>query len=383
MKVWVGDWTMDYLAKLIYHRRNLHRIPELGFQEYKTKQYIVDNLSGFVDRIEFMAGTGVVGYLDNKQDTTVLIRADMDALPIHEENDVEYKSVHDGVMHACGHDAHMSILLVLAEYFYVHRDKLKVNLKYMFQPAEEGKGGALKMIEEGVLSGVNYALALHVWNELEVGKIALSYGSCMASADSFEIEIIGQGAHAATPNLSKDPILASVNLISQTYHLFPRIFKDFVITFTSISAESVSNIIPDRCKLRGTVRCFDENVRKQIATRFEGLIKDICSLNQTRYVLRYEFGYPVLVNDKWLYDRGVEVASKVVGRDNITEFRTYGAEDMAFVFQKVPGLYVAIGSGKGYPHHSPRFDINEQSLLIGFRFMKGMVWRISGIEMEE
>ncbi|MCS7165611.1 MAG: amidohydrolase [Candidatus Calescibacterium sp.] len=364
------------IEELIFHRRNLHRIPELGFQEYKTQQYIIDNISSFVDRYQVMAKTGVVGFLNNGARKTIIIRADMDGLPIQEDNQVEYRSIHDGLMHACGHDSHMAILISLVKYFYLHRENLKVNLKYMFQPAEEGLGGAKLMIEEGVLENVDFALAIHVWNELEYGKIGIGKGPVMASADWFEIEIIGKGAHAATPDLAIDPILTASLFINQVYNIFPRIFKEYILSFTYIEAGTSTNIIPENCILKGTVRNFNEDTRKKIAIYLEQNLKDICRSVGAKYVFKYEFGYPVLVNNEWLYNIGVEVATKLVGRENITDFRSYGAEDMAFVLQKVPGLYVAIGSGKGNPHHSPKFDINEQSMLIGFEFLKNMVLEI-------
>lgn len=368
---------ISVINELIFHRRNLHKIPELGYREIKTSNYILENISKYVDKIEKMALTGVVGYLNNsKSSKTILIRADMDGLPIQEENECDYKSLHDGVMHACGHDAHMAVLISLVRYFYENRDRLKVNLKYMFQPAEEGGGGAKKMVEEGVLENVDYALAIHVWNDLEYGKIALNYGPTMASSDSFEIEIIGKGTHAATPSLGVDPILTASSFINQVYNILPRIFKDYVLTFTYVSAGSATNIIPEKCFLKGTVRNFSEETRKNIAFEFEKILKNVCSIYSAKYILKYEFGYPVLVNDKELYHIGRDVGAKLVGQDNLLDFKTFGSEDMAFVLQKIPGLYVAIGSGKGNPHHSPKFDINENSMLLAFEFLKNMVYAI-------
>ena len=371
------DFESNLLFKeMIFHRRQLHKIPELGFQEYKTSQYIYENIKNYVDNIEKMAQTGLVGYLNNSSKTTILLRADMDGLPINEENDIDYKSIHDGVMHACGHDAHMAILITLIKYFYENRKELKVNLKYMFQPAEEGYGGAKEMIEQGILNNVDYALAIHVWNDLDFGKIALSHGPVMASSDSFEIEIIGKGGHAATPNDTIDPILTASSFINQIYTLFPRMFKDYVLSFTYVSSGSATNIIPDSCIVKGTVRNFSEQTRKDIALNFERVLKNVCFSTGAKYVLRYNFGYPVLVNDKFLFEHGLKVASNLVGSNNIVEFKTYGSEDMAFVLQKVPGLYVGIGSGRGNLHHSSKFDINENSLIIAFEFLKGMVYEI-------
>jgi len=360
---------------LVFHRRNLHKIPELGFSEFKTNKYILDNIKDYVDDYKIVAKTGIVAnlYAENPK-MTVLLRADMDALPIKEENDVDYKSIHDGIMHACGHDAHMAILINLIKYFYENRSSLRFNLRYMFQPAEEGGFGALRMIEEGVLDNVNFAFAIHMWNDLDYGKIALSSGPVMASSDSFSIEIIGKGAHAATPNLSFDPILTSSIFINNVYNILPRIFTDYVLTFTYISAGSgANNIIPSNCLIKGTVRNFDENNRKNIAITFEDILKNTCNLTNCKYVLKYNFGYPILVNDSDLYNLGFKVACDLVGRENIVKFRSFGSEDMAFVLQKVKGLYVAIGSGPNPPHHSPKFDIDERAMDIGFEFLRRLV----------
>jgi len=368
---------------LVFHRRNLHKIPELGFSEFKTNKYILDNIKDYVDDYKVIAKTGIVANLYSRGATkTILLRADMDGLPIKEENDVEYKSIHDGIMHACGHDAHMAILITLIKYFYENRNKLNINLRYMFQPAEEGGGGALKMIEEGVLEGVDFAFAIHVWNELDYGKIALSSGPSMASSDRFTVEIIGQGAHAATPHLAVDPILTSSIFINNIYNIFPRMFSDYVLTFTYISSGSgASNIIPDSCTIKGTVRNFNEENRKKIAIAFEKVLKDTCQLTGSKYVLKFDFGYPVLINDQRLYELGLKVAVSLVGKDNVVSFKTFGSEDMAFVLQRVPGLYVAIGSGPNPPHHSPKFDINEKSMDIAFEFLKNLVfqfcWKIN------
>jgi amidohydrolase len=372
--------SKNYEDLLIKNRRDLHKIPELGFQEFKTSKYIYEQIKDFVDEIYNLATTGIVAYIyaNPKNKKTLLLRADIDALPIKEENEVDYKSTHEGVMHACGHDAHSSILINTIKYFSKNKDKLKMNLKFIFQPGEEGYGGAKKMIEEGVLNDVDYAVALHVWNDLEVGKAAVSSGPSMASSDSFEIELIGKGGHAAIPNQANDPILLAIHFINYCYSYFPRAFdnsNNYILTFTYINAGTANNIIPDKLILKGTVRAFDENIRIDIASKFEHILKTFCNLSNIDYILKYNLKYPVLVNDPFLYKIAYQALEKI--QIKIEKFKSMGSEDMAYILQKVPGIYVAIGSKdeiNNYPHHNPKFNINEKSMLIGMQFFINFVY---------
>lgn len=371
--------SKNYEDLLIKNRRDLHKIPELGFQEFKTSKYIYEQIKDFVDEIYNLATTGIVAYIqaNPKNKKTLLLRADIDALPIKEENEIDYKSTHEGVMHACGHDAHSSILINTIKYFSKNKDKLKINLKFIFQPGEEGYGGAKKMIEEGVLNDVDYAVALHVWNDLEVGKAAVSSGPSMASSDIFEIELIGKGGHAAIPNQANDPILLAIHFINYCYSYFPRAFdnsNNYILTFTYINAGTANNIIPDKLTLKGTVRAFDEDIRINIASKFEHILKTFCNLSNIDYILKYNLGYPVLVNDPFLYKIAYQALEKI--QIKIEKFKSMGSEDMAYILQKVPGIYVAIGSKdeiNNYPHHNPKFNINEKSMLIGMQFFINFV----------
>ena len=367
----------EYYQSLIKNRRDLHKIPELGFNEFKTSNYIFNEIKDYVDEIYKLATTGIVAYIysKNKNTKTLLLRADIDGLPIKEENEIEYKSTHEGLMHACGHDAHSSILINTIKYFNKNRDKLKINLKFMFQPGEEGFAGAKKMIEEGVLKDVDFATALHVWNNLEIGKVALSSGPCMASADNFEIEIIGKGGHAAIPHKAKDPILTAIAFINYCYSYFPRILDNkSILTFTYIQAGTANNIIPEKTILKGTVRTYNENQRVLIASKFEETLKLFCKLNDISYILRYNLGYPVLINDSFLYSVAHKAVEKIGVK--IEKFGSMGSEDMAYIFQKVPGIYIAIGSKdeiNNAPHHSPKFNINENAMLIGMQYFINFV----------
>lgn len=370
--------SKNYVDSLIKNRRDLHKIPELGFQEFKTSNYIYNEIKDYVDEIYNLATTGIVAYIYSnfKSDKTLLLRSDIDALPIKEENEIEYKSIHEGLMHACGHDAHSSILINTIKYFSKNKDKLKINLKFIFQPGEEGYAGAKKMIEQGVLNDVDYSTALHVWNDLEIGKVAISAGPCMASSDSFEIELIGKGGHAAIPYQTNDPILLAINFINYCYTYFPRsINNEHILSFTYINAGTANNIIPDKLTIKGTVRTFNENIRINIASKLEKILKAFCSLSNIDYVLKYNLGYPVLINDLFLYEIAYKALKKMEVK--IEKFKSMGSEDMAYIFQKVPGIYIAIGSKdetNNKPHHNPKFNINEKAMLIGMQFFINFVY---------
>ncbi len=367
--------SKGYYDSLIRNRRDLHKIPELGFQEFKTSNYIYNEIKDYVDKIYKIATTGIVAYIypiNNNKTKTLLLRADIDGLPIQEENNIDYKSEHNGIMHACGHDAHSSILINTIKYFYKNKDKLKINLKFIFQPGEEGFAGAKKMIDEGVLDDVDYATALHVWNDLDIKKVAIKKGASMASSDSFEIELIGKGGHAAIPHQSYDPILTATNFINYCYSYFPRTFNtpnNYILSFTYIQAGTANNIIPSKLILKGTVRTFDENIRINIASKLEQILKSFCNLNNIDYILKYNLGYPVLINDPFLYDIAYKALEKIGVK--IEKFKSMGSEDMAYIFQKIPGIYIAIGSKdevNNAPHHNPKFNINENSMLIGMQY---------------
>ncbi len=375
--------SKEYYDLLLKNRRELHKIPELGFQEFKTSNYIYNEIKDYVDKIHKLATTGIVAYIyspNNNKTKTLLLRADIDGLPIQEENNIEYKSEHNGMMHACGHDAHSSILINTIKYFYKNKDKLKINLKFMFQPGEEGFAGAKKMIDEGVLDDVDYATALHVWNDLDIKKVAIKKGASMASSDSFEIELIGKGGHAAIPYQAYDPILTAINFINYCYSYFPRAFNNsnsYILSFTYIQAGTANNIIPTKLILKGTVRTFDENIRINIASKLEQILKSFCNLNNIDYILKYNLGYPVLINDPFLYDIAYKSLQKIGVK--IEKFKSMGSEDMAYIFQKVPGIYVAIGSKdeqNNSPHHNPKFNINETSMLIGMQYFINFIFTL-------
>ncbi|HEY9897594.1 MAG TPA: amidohydrolase [Pantanalinema sp.] len=375
------DAAVDAMtAELVETRRDFHRWPELSFQEVHTAARIAQALHGLGLEVQTgIAKTGLVALLRGaRAGKTVLVRADIDALPLHEEAPHSYVSRNPGVMHACGHDAHMAMLLGAIRFLVAHRDRLCGNVKFVFQPAEEGPGGADLMIEEGVLEGprVDAALGFHIWNELPVGTLGIREGALMASADEFELHVRGQGGHGADPHLSVDAVVVAAHIVTALQTVVSRMvspLESAVLTVGQIAAGSGHNIIAQDAVMRGTVRTFDERLRAEMPRRIEALAQGVASAFGARCELRYKHQYPVTVNDREMTRLVRRAAEHAVGVERVVEAeRTMGSEDMAFFLQKVPGCYFLIGSfnaAKGFdkPHHHPSFDIDEDALPIGVK----------------
>jgi len=371
-----------FTDEVISIRRNVHMNPEIGFQEFKTSSLIKDYLNEIGLEVRSnIAKTGVVGILHGKDPSrTVLLRADMDALPIEELNEISYKSRNPGVMHACGHDGHVAMLLVAAKVLARHRDKLKGNVKFVFQPSEErDPGGAIEMIEEGVLEKphVDYAFGMHLGNMFEKGSIALKEGVFMAEADSFKINIDGNGGHAAYPHLSVDPIVIASNIVLSLQTVVSREINPIepvVVTVGKISSGDAFNVIPEKAELLGTVRTLDRKISEVIPGKIERIIKNIASAYRGSAELEYKFGYPPLINQAEGTKFVKRIAELIVGKENILEAPiSMGGEDMAYFLQKVPGAFFWLGSmnkerGLDKPLHSQYFDFDESVLPIGVEF---------------
>lgn len=366
--------------ELVETRRDFHRWPELSFQEVHTAARIAQALHGLGLEVQTgIAKTGLVALLRGaRPGKTVLVRADIDALPLHEEAAHSYVSRNPGVMHACGHDAHMAMLLGAIRFLVDHRDKLCGNVKFVFQPAEEGPGGADLMIEEGVLEGphVDAALGFHIWNELPVGLVGVRSGPLMASADEFELHVHGQGGHGADPHLSVDAVVVAAHVVTALQSVVSRMvspLESAVVTVGQISAGSGHNIIAHDAVMRGTVRTFNERLRAEMPRRIEALAEGVAAAFGATCELRYKHQYPVTVNDREMTSLVRAAAEQVIGSERVVEAeQTMGSEDMAYFLQKVPGCYFLIGSynaEKGYdkPHHHPSFDIDEDALPIGVK----------------
>jgi len=356
-------------------RRDFHRHPELGFKEVRTANIVARELTNLGMEVKTGVGeTGVVALLEGKtQGPTVLIRFDMDALPIQEETAAEYASVNQGVMHACGHDGHVAIGLTVARILNKHREEFKGTVKLMFQPAEEGLGGAEKMIADGLLQNPipDVSLALHVWNEKPVGWVGIVSGPVMAAADTFQIKIIGKGGHGAVPNLCNDPVLAASQVINLLQGIVSRNvspLKSAVVTVASIHGGDAFNVIPPEVVLKGTIRTFESTVRDMVIMKIQQIAHDVTHALDCESKTEIKPITPAVENHSDITQRVQHVASELLSGDQL-DFKTItmGSEDMAFVLQQVPGCYFFIGSAnKGLnldaSHHHPKFDFDETIL---------------------
>lgn len=375
-------WETDAVAL----RREFHAHPELGYQEFRTSGIVAERLRDLGLEVRTgIGGTGVVGILRGvAAGPTVLVRADMDALPVEEGNDWEWKSTVQGKMHACGHDAHMATALSVARLLSADKNQFAGTVVFMFQPAEEGLGGAGKMIEDGLLDDPrpDYALALHVWSDLEVGKVALKAGPVMASADAFTARIVGKGGHGAMPHQTIDPIVIASQVVLALQTTVSRSISPLqpaVVTVGKVWAGSTFNVIPGEALLEGTTRAFDENVRAMLERRCREIVEELPRAFGAEGEFNYERGYPSTVNDAAVTAVVERAMRAELGDDAVEEFSpTMGAEDMSLVLQRVPGCYFFVGGRNPvidaiYPHHHPKFNIDEKALVVGARAMVAAV----------
>ncbi len=371
---------------LIKLRREFHQIPETGFQEFKTSDKIIQFLKRIgVDDIQPVAGTGVIGVLKGRSDQkTILYRADIDGLPIEEENDVTYRSQHPGKMHACGHDAHIAMALVTCSMLSRFKDKLNGNVKFVFQPAEETVDGAKKVIEAGALENpkVDAAIGFHVWNNLQIGKISIQQGPIMAASNHLNINIMGKEAHGAKPHEGIDPILAAAQLIQQLHSIVHRkisIDDKFVISIGKISGGTARNIIAKQVDLQGIIRTFDSATRSRIEREIKNTGHGLEKSHGVKVNIDNMETVPALVNDEKMVNYAKKSAQKFIDPENIVAIeKQFGSEDVALFFQKVPGCYIILGSGNtatglNQPHHNSKFDIDERCLITGVKIAVDMI----------
>ena len=375
-------WESDIVAL----RRDFHTHPELGFQETRTASIVAKRLRDLgLEVRENVGKTGVVGVLRGAHDgPCVLVRADMDALPIHEENEWEWKSKTRGLMHACGHDAHTAIGLSVARILAGERETLRGTVKFMFQPAEEGMGGAGVMIEDGLLENPrpDFALALHVWSQIEAGKIGVSSGPVMACADEFRALILGKGGHGAIPHQTVDAVVMAAHVVTALQTVVSRGVKPLesaVVTVGELKAGSAFNVIAGEAHLSGTTRAFDQTTREFLEKRVREIVETVPKAFGGRGEFQFLKGYPVTINDEVVTARLKPIFEGVVGAQNVEPFEpTLGAEDMSMVFEHVPGCYFFVGGRNEkidavYPHHHPKFNICESSLYVGTQAMVAAV----------
>lgn len=351
-------------------------------EERDTAAFIERELRRFgFDEIRSAIGqTGLLATLrGGKRGPVTLLRADMDALPVEELNDRPYRSQRPGVMHACGHDGHMAILLSAAGKLMARRGEVPGTLVFCFQPGEEGHSGNKKMIEDGALENphVDRTFALHLYSGLEAGRIGIRDGAFFASSDHISIELMGKGGHGAMPEKAIDPIVGAAQIVSLLQLVASREVapsQPVVVTVGSLHAGTTFNVIPDQARMQGTVRAFDERVRKTLPERIERIVAGVCSATRLEYRFGYHWIYPATVNDPGVNAVVREVAREVVGIDNVVDPHdiVMWSEDMSFMQQQRPGAYFLLGAGgpgAQEPHHSARFDIEERALAIGVEMM--------------
>jgi amidohydrolase len=361
--------------------------PEVAFTEVRTAEIAAARLRALGFEVqEGIAETGVVGILrGDHPGRTILVRADMDCLPVTEANEVPYKSLNDGFMHACGHDGHTSIALAAARVLAGRRDRLHGTVKFVFQPAEEGPGGAKPMIEAGVMDGprVDACLGLHLWNDLPSGVVGIAEGPLMAATGEWRATIVGKGGHGAAPHATIDPIVAAAHCVTALQSIVARNvdpLKAGVVTVGEFHAGQAFNIIPHEARLSGTIRSFDDEVHALLERRLVEVLDHISAGLGATALIDYRRGYPVLRNDAAMCEVVRAAATEVVGEENVVRATpTLGGEDMAYFLREAPGCFFFVGSAAPdsdvFPHHNPRFDIDEAALPIGVQVIVKAVER--------
>lgn len=371
--------VQDIKQQVIEWRRYLHQHPELSFHEEKTAQYIYDTLVSF-GNLEVTRPTqnSVMARLIGREPGKVLaMRADIDALAITEENDFEFISKNPGVMHACGHDGHTAMLLGTAKILSGMKDKIKGEIRFFFQHAEEiYPGGAEEMVQAGVMDGVDLVIGTHLWSTMEFGKVGICPGPMMAAPDTFWIHVYGKGGHAALPHQTIDSIAIASQVVTNLQHIVSRNtdpLDNLVLSVTKFVGGTTHNVIPGSVEICGTVRSFDKDLRESVPKLMERVIKGITEAHGATFEFTYEFGYRPVINDAEVTQLMEDVVVEALGEKWIERMRpTMGGEDFSAYQQKAPGCFFFVGAGnqaKGitYPHHHPRFTIDEDALEVGVK----------------
>lgn len=371
----ITDMVRSHQERVVKIRRDLHRIPELAYTEEKTSAYVAEYLKREgLSVVTGIARTGVVGLLDTgRPGPTLLVRADMDALPITEATGLPFASQHPGVMHACGHDGHTAMVLIAATVMNALKDRIIGTIKFVFQPAEEGPGGAKPMIEAGVMDNprVDYALGCHIWPTIPEGTIGIRAGVLMAAMFRFDITITGKGGHGAMPHLCVDALETGCQVVAALQRIVSRQMDPLqpsVVTVGKFEAGTAFNVIPETATFCGTARTFDKTTWERWPEIIETIVKGVCESMGAGYEMSFEQGYPPTINDPDMADRMKRIAGQVVGVDRVVvPDMTLGGEDMAFFLERVPGCFFCLGAGNdSYAGiHNPRFGFNEEILLTG------------------
>jgi len=372
----VRELSEKYKEELIALRREFHQNPELSWQEIRTGNRVEEELKKIGIEVKRMAKTGVIGILKGKEDgRVVVLRADMDALPIQEDSDdIPYKSKNAGVMHACGHDTHTAMLLIAAKVLWELRDQIKGTVKFIFQPAEETIQGAKKMLEEGVMEGVDAILGIHIWSLLPVGKVSLEPGPRFAAGDRFKITVKGLGSHGAAPHLGVDAIVAASAIVTNLQSIVSREIDPLepaVVSIGTINGGFNFNVICNKIVIEGTTRSFNQ----EIQTRYPSMIKRIAENTASSFKAKAETEYTIgslsCINDTIISQIANASITKLYGDNVVTNFdKILGGEDFAYFNQEIPGIMALLGGGNkaknaDYPHHHEKFNIDEDALPMG------------------
>ncbi|MCX8640350.1 amidohydrolase [Gilliamella sp. B3172] len=367
---------------MIAWRHHIHAHPETAFEEKNTTQFIIEKLQSFgiTELFTDFAPTGVVGLIHGKKPGRyIALRADIDALDIVEENNIEYCSTIRGKMHACGHDGHTATLLGVAKYLSEHRD-FTGTVVVIFQPAEENEGGARVMVENGLFDKlpIEAVYGIHNQPNMNLNHFYINHGPMMASYDVFEIKVTGQGAHAAAPHLGKDTILTATQIVNALQSIVSRNLdpiSSLVISVTQIHSGDTWNVLPQQAVIRGTVRSFSAQVQDLAENRIKQIASGIAATFDAKAEVDYQRRYPATINYPTQADIAIEAAKKVVKQDNIVvdPQPSMGSEDFAFMLQKIPGVYVWLGAGKGANLHNPAYNFNDEVLTTGAQYFVEIV----------
>ncbi|WP_230971566.1 M20 aminoacylase family protein [Nitrogeniibacter aestuarii] len=381
------DAVMDQHADLTAVRRDIHQHPELAFEEHRTAELVAKRLEAAgIETHRGIGRTGVVGVIRNgNSKRSIGLRADMDALPMQERNEFAHHSRHEGRMHACGHDGHTTMLLGAAEYLARHRD-FDGTVVFIFQPAEEGDGGGREMIEDGIFDRfpMQQVFGMHNWPGLPAGTFAVHAGPVMASADRFDVDISGHGAHAAMPHLGVDPVPAAAAMIQALQTVVSRVVDPLdaaVVSVTKMQAGEAYNVIPDRARLTGTVRAFSPDVQARVETTMQRICQGIGAAHGVNVNFQFRRGYPATINTAAEAAICADVARSVVGDAAVLtdQKSSMGAEDFAYFLQERPGAYVWIGNGPGEGGcmlHNPRYDFNDAVIPTGVTYWVRLVEKL-------
>jgi hippurate hydrolase len=376
-----------YQNEMTSWRRDIHAHPEIAFEEHRTARIVAEKLESFGIEVETgIAGTGVVGTLKKGRGNRAIgLRADLDALPIHEANDFDHKSKHDGKMHACGHDGHTCMLLGAAKYLAMSGD-FEGTVNFIFQPAEENEGGGRAMVEAGLFDKypVESVFGMHNIPGMAVGTFAIKSGPMMAAFDMFKLKIIGRGGHAAMPQFTIDPIVIGTKIVEAYQSIISR-FCDpqdsVVLSVTQFHAGDAYNVIPNEVEISGCTRCFSPKIQERLEVQMSHMATDICSAYGATCEFTYERRYPPTINSEMESEIAGQVASDIVGPEavNLNPRPAMGSEDFAFMLMEKPGSYIWIGNGDGEGScmvHNPGYDFNDDILALGATYWVRMVENI-------